>query len=248
MQTLILAAGAGTRLWPLTATRPKCMLPIGDKPLLERCITWLKQEGMKDIVINLHHLPEVVIDYFEDGSRWGVALTYAVENPIMGTAGGAKLLEKRFSAPFVVVYGDLLTNLRLEPLFRFHQQKKAQVTIALYRVEDPSAAGIVDMDARGRITRFLEKPAPSQVLGDQANAGVYVVEPTILKYVPPNTFFDFGQDLFPKLLAEGVPIYGYPIAEYLIDIGTLERYSQAQQDYFSGRLTPKPTLVSSILE
>ncbi len=231
MKAMILAAGEGTRLRPLTLERPKPMLPIGGKPLLEHSIELLKQHGITEMAINLHYKPEVVMDYFSHGQRFGVEITYSVEDPILGTAGAVKKLQDYFNDTFLVIYGDLLTNMDITSLVEYHQIKEGMVTVALYRVENPSACGIVELSVEGRIRRFVEKPPPEEVFTDLANAGVYVVESEVLDYIPPETFYDFGQDLFPVMLEKGVPIYGYPIDDYLIDIGTLEKYERAQREW-----------------
>ncbi len=234
MKAMILAAGEGTRLRPLTLERPKSMLPIAGKPLLEHIIDLLKYHGIGEIAINLSYKPQAVIDHFGDGRRFGVEITYSLENPLLGTAGAVKKLQPYFDDTFVVVYGDLLTDLDLTSLAEYHRARGGLVTVALYRVENPSACGLVDLNRSGRILRFVEKPPPEEVFTDLANAGVYVVEPEVIDHIPPNTFYDFGQDLFPLLLARGVPVYGYPIEDYLIDIGTLEKYERAQREWSQG--------------
>jgi NDP-sugar pyrophosphorylase family protein len=236
MKAMILAAGEGSRLRPLTLTRPKPMVPMGDRPLLAHTITWLKRHGITEIGINLHYKPEVITDYFGDGSAHGVRLVYSHEREILGTAGGAKALEGFLDETFVVVYGDLLTALDLSAVAAAHRERQAQVTVVLYRVPNPWECGLVEMDDTGRITRFVEKPPRDQVFTDLANAGVYIMEPGVLARVPAGRFYDFGHDLFPQLLAEGVPMYGYPTEQYLLDIGSYEKYNQAQRDLAEGRV------------
>lgn len=231
MKAMILAAGEGTRLRPLTLERPKPMLPIGGKPLLEHIIDLLKRHGIREIAINLCYKPQAVIGYFGDGRRFGVEITYSIESPILGTAGAVKKLQDYFDKTFIVVYGDLLTDLDITSLVEYHKGRGGMVTVALYKVENPSACGLVDLNERGRIQRFVEKPPPEEVFTDLANAGVYVVEPDVIDHIPSDTLYDFGQDLFPALLERGVPVYGYPIKDYLIDIGTLEKYERAQWEW-----------------
>ena len=232
-KALILAAGEGTRLRPLTLDRPKPMLPIAGRPLLEHTIEWLRSHGIAEIAINLHHQPQTIVEHFGDGSRFGVQITYSHEDPILGTAGAAKRLQQFFDATFVVIYGDVLTDLNLAELIGFHRHKWAAVTAALYRVENPSACGLVGIDDSWRITRFVEKPPPDEVFTDLANAGVLALEPWVLSCIPPDTFYDFGHHLLPDLLASGLPLYGYPISDttYLIDIGTPEKYERAQREW-----------------
>ena len=209
------------------------MLPIAGKPLLEHTIEWLNAHGITEIAINLHHQSQAIVEHFGDGSRFGVQITYSHEDPILGTAGAAKRLEPFFDDTFVVVYGDVLTDLNLTALVSFHRIKSATVTVALYRVENPSACGLVGLDDHWRITRFVEEPLPEEVFTDLANAGVLVLEPSVLAHIPPDTFYDFGHHLLPDLLARGLPLYGYPISDttYLIDIGTPEKYERAQREW-----------------
>ena len=234
---MILAAGKGTRLGDLTTKFPKPLLPIGDEPVLVHTLRWLRHHLITEIAINLHHEPEAVTGYLGDGQRYGVHLHYSIEKTLLGTAGALKPLVNFFDEPFVLVYGDVLTNLDLRAMAAFHRQHEAGVTLGLYRVDDPTRCGVVETDPDGRVQRFVEKPAPEEVFTDLANSGVYLIEPEILSYIPMNQFYDFGHDLFPKLLRHNIPLYGFPVgAAYLIDMGTLETYAQAQADYAQGKL------------
>lgn len=236
MKAMILAAGEGTRLRPLTNMIPKPMLPVGGKPLLEHTICWLRTHGIEQVAINLHHGPWLTQAYLGDGSAWGVRITYSLEDRLLGTAGAVKKLQSYFDDTFVVVYGDVLTNMDLTGLVSFHQAKGGGVTIALYRVENPWTCGLIELDGEGRLLRFVEKPSPEDVFTDLASAGVFVMEPRVLDHIPVDTFYDFGHDLFPALLTEGVPLYGYPTDAYLVDIGTMEKYRQARLDVREGCL------------
>jgi NDP-sugar pyrophosphorylase family protein len=206
---MILAAGQGARLRPLTESIPKCMVPIGGKPLLEHTILWLRKYGVTDLIINLHHLPQVVKDYFGDGQKWGVQITYSIEEEPLGTAGGVKNVERFFHGPFFVWYGDNLSTCDLHRLYNFHQTNGGVATIALHYREDPTASGIVGLDGNDRITRFLEKPTPDQVFSHWVSAGIFVLEPEVLEAIPAEGTPDFGRDVFPGLLADGQPLYGY---------------------------------------
>lgn len=234
MKAMILAAGRGTRLKSLTQELPKPMLPLGGKPLLEWTLGLLRRHGITKVAINLHHKPRVVIDYFGDGRRFGMEITYSIEERILGTAGALSKLRDYFEETFVLIYGDTFTNLDLSALERFHRQRGAKATIALLDVERPWDSGIVEIDSENRIIRFVEKPPPEEVFSNLANGGVYVLEPPVLEFIPSNTFYDFGNDLFPALIARGVAVFGYPIKDYLIDIGTVESYSQAEADLLKG--------------
>jgi NDP-sugar pyrophosphorylase family protein len=228
---LILAAGEGQRLRPLTLTRPKPMLPVAGRPLLEHIVTLFRRHGVTQLAVNLHHRPAAITTHFGDGRRWGVHILYSYEQQLLGSAGAAKKLSWFFDGTFIVFYGDLYTGLDLASLVAFHRCHHALATVALYEVSNPTACGIVDLDRQGRIRRFVEKPAPAEVFTNLANAGVYVLEPTVLGFVPPQAPFDFGRDLFPVLLRLGLPVMGFPIREPLVDIGTWDTYLALQQTF-----------------
>ncbi|MFH1352957.1 MAG: nucleotidyltransferase family protein [bacterium] len=232
---MILAAGKGTRLKSLTREIPKPMLEIGGKPILEHLINLLKKYGVNEIAMNLHHLKDAIKGYFGDGEKFGVRITYSYEEELLGSAGAVKKLEDFFSGTFFVVYGDLFTNADLKKLIEFHRDKSSQATIALYEVENPEECGIVGIDAENRIEKFIEKPAPCDVFTNLANAGIYVLEPEIIDFIPENKFFDFGRDLFPVLIEKKIPLYGYPVKEYLADIGTADKYERAQKAFLAGK-------------
>jgi NDP-sugar pyrophosphorylase family protein len=238
MKALILAAGKGTRISQLTNHCPKPMLPVQDRPLLEHLVNWLRAYGICEIAINLHHLPAVIPAYFGDGRDHQVSLTYSYEAELMGTAGAAKRLASFLQESFVVLYGDLVTNVDLGRLIAFHQAHQqdgqhALLSLALYRVLNPTACGLVDVDTAGRVLRFVEKPAAHEVFTDLANTGILVCEPEVLEQIPAETVFDFGRDLLPRLLDAGQPVFGLEIGaqEYVIDIGTPHGYACAQQSW-----------------
>jgi len=236
VKALILAAGEGTRLKPLTLNTPKAMLPLHGKPILEYIVDLLRCHGITELAINLHHKPRAVIDYFGSGERFSVQIHYSLENPILGTAGALSKLRNYFDQTFVVVYGDLLTNLNISSLVDFHKARLSLATMALYQVENPADCGIVEVDDEGRVLRFVEKPPPEIIFTNLANAGVYVLESEVIDFIPDNTFYDFGDDLFPALLRSGRALYGYQISDYLIDIGTMENYRRAESDLKRGKL------------
>lgn len=227
MKGMILAAGEGRRLRPLTNHLPKPMLPVAGRPLLEHTITSLRDNGVTELAINLHHLPQAVIDHFGDGRDWGVSLRYSVEERLLGSAGGVKRLQAFFDETFIVYYGDLFTQADLRPMIDLHQRTGAPATMGLYRVPDPWNRGIVQLDDQQAIVRFAEKPPPDQIFSDLANAGIYVLEPEVLDWIPAGQMYDFGHDLFPDMLAQDVQIAGYVIEDSLIDIGLPEKYEEA---------------------
>jgi NDP-sugar pyrophosphorylase family protein len=206
---MLLAAGKGTRLRPLTETVAKCMIEIAGKPVLEHHIEWLRQYGVRDLVINLHYLADAVTHHFGDGSRLGVRIQYSYEEELLGTAGAVKKVEPFFDAPFFIWYADNLSTCCLDRLWAFHQAKGGQVTMALHHRDDPTQSGIVGLDETQRITRFLEKPKIEEIFSHWVNAGIFVLDPAVLDQVPAHVARDFGRDIFPKLLEDGVALYGY---------------------------------------
>ena len=214
MKAMILAAGEGSRLRPLTDTLPKCMVDVGGKPLMQHTIEWLHEFGVNDIVINVCHLPDVIPGHFGDGRKWGVRLTYSREETQLGTAGGVRNVAPFFAGePFFVWYGDNLSTCDLERFRRFHEERGGLGSVALHWREDVGQSGIVEMDARKRIVRFVEKPAASQVFSHWVNAGIYLLEPGVLELVPPGVPQDFARDVFPLALASERGLFGYELSE-----------------------------------
>jgi mannose-1-phosphate guanylyltransferase len=228
MKAMILAAGVGSRLSPLTLFLPKPMVPIVNKPVMEHIIELLAYHNIKEIIVNLHNQPHLIESYFGDGRRWGVHITYSLERELLGTAGAVRRMASHFDDTFVVMMGDAITDLDLEAMVAFHRERKAQATIALHPVDDPTLFGVVQVHASGRILRFQEKPTREEALSNLANMGVYIFEPSILDLIPPRTMYDFGHHLFPLLLEKGVPFYGYQADCYWSDIGTFSEYRRTQ--------------------
>lgn len=235
MKAMILAAGEGTRLRPLTLALPKPMVPVVGTPLLERTLLWLADQGVTEAAINLFHRPQAIPDYFGDSFN-GIRLHYFFEDTLRGTAGGLKAAADIFrDAPFFVIYGDNLIQADLRRLAHFHALQGGVGTIGLFHHPNPTAAGIVATEPGGRITRFVEKPPADQVFSDLANAGVYVLDPAVLDTIPADAPSDFGRDVFPRLLAGGLPLYGTLLGSYLQDTGTPITYRQANWDLLAGR-------------
>ncbi len=187
--------------------------------------------------MNLHYLPEKITDYFGDGNRFGVKITYSREPELLGTAGAVKKMERELlDGPFVVFYGDNLVRLEFAPLLEFHKKRGALATIALFASAEPWTGGVVETDGQGKVTRFIEKPDPKQVSTNLISAGIFVIEPQVLEMIPPGRFCDFGKDVFPKLLAEGRPLYAMEPKAYIHDVGTPERLAKAQHDFERGVL------------
>ena len=237
MKAMVLAAGKGTRLLPLTVEMPKPMAPVLDKPIIQHIFELLAAQGVEEVNVNVHHLADAILDsYGEQASVSGMDINFSHEEELMGTAGGVKCLADRFDETFVVVMGDALTDVDVREVVDFHKDRGALATIALTRVDDTSQYGVVELDPEGNIVNFQEKPSPGEAISDLANMGIYVLEPEVLEYVPENRFFDFARDLFPSLLAAGEKLAGYEGDFYWSDIGTLEAYRAAQQDVFAGKV------------
>jgi NDP-sugar pyrophosphorylase family protein len=234
MKAMLLVAGEGTRLRPLTLETPKALLPIEGVPLIEHQLSWLKNHGVSEFAINLHHLGEKIRDFLGNGSRFGVRVVYSEEETLLGTAGGVKRMEHFFNDTFVVVYGDVLTEFNLTKMLQFHHQKKALATLAIFKAANPREVAVVTMDEEGRILRLVEKPQlialPSALT--LASGGIYILEREVLSYIPSQGFSDFAYDIFPKLISLELPLYGYLLepGDCLIDIGTLDKYHKANED------------------
>ena len=234
VKAVILVGGEGTRLRPLTSSVPKPMVPVLNKPFLQHVFKHLSNHGIRDIILALCYLPDNIQSYFGDGSDFGINLTYVVEDFPLGTAGAVKNVSQYIDSTFLVLNGDVYTDLDLTSMVAFHKEKGAKATIALTPVEDPSAYGVVDADADGRVKRFIEKPKREEAPSNMINAGTYVLEPDVLAHVEPQKFCMFERFLFPLLLETGQAVYAYPSDAYWIDIGTPDNYAKINLDLLSG--------------
>ncbi len=223
-KAVILVGGPGLRLRPLTEERPKSVVPVLNRPAMEHTFAYLKQYGIEDIILTMNYLPEVIQDCFGDGSRCGVRLTYYLEKEPLGTAGAVKNAEACLDGTFLVLNGDIFTDLNLADMLAFHREKKARATISLTWVDDPSAFGVVETDNNRKVKRFIEKPPLAEATTHWINAGTYFLEPEVLKYIPSNTHYMFERGLFPGLLEAGEPVYGYPDRGFWLDMGTPGKY------------------------
>lgn len=235
LKAVILVGGLGTRLQPLTNDRPKSVLPVLNRPFMEYTFAYLRQYGIKDIILTLNYLPEVIRSYFGDGSRYGVRLTYCYEEEPMGTAGAIKNAESYLDGTFVALNGDVFTDLDLNDMLELHRGSHAKTTISLQQVEDPSAFGVVETDNNRRVLRFIEKPPREEATTNWINAGIYILEPEVLKYVPENTHYMVERGLFPALLDMNEPVYGYHFRGYWLDMGTPVTYFNLNRDLITGR-------------
>ncbi|OHD68759.1 MAG: hypothetical protein A2W19_10870 [Spirochaetes bacterium RBG_16_49_21] len=234
-KAIIMAGGEGTRLRPLTCNRPKPMVPIVNKPVIEHVINLLRRHEIREIVISLFYLPENVQNYFGDGSEWDVNITYSIEETPLGTAGGVKEAAGEINDTIVVLSGDGIIDFNITEILEYHEKRKSPFTIVLKRVNKPTEFGIVIADEQGRIERFLEKPSWGEIFSDTANTGLYVIDPEIIRtYIPAGQKFDFSLELFPLLQNNKIPLYGYIAEGYWSDIGNLTAYTEVHKDILNG--------------
>jgi mannose-1-phosphate guanylyltransferase/phosphomannomutase len=236
MKAVIMAGGEGTRLRPLTCNRPKPMVPVVNKPVMEHILNLLKKHGFYDVAVTLQYMPEQIKEYFQNGKGYGINIKYYTEQIPLGTAGSVKNAEEFLDESFLVISGDALTDIDLSKAVDFHFSKGSIVTVVIKKIDVPLEYGVVVTDNSGRIIRFLEKPSWGEVFSDTVNTGIYVLSPEIFKYFDKNENFDFSKDLFPILLREGRPMYGFVTEDYWCDIGDLKAYAQANIDALEGRV------------
>jgi len=248
MKAMILAAGKGTRVRPITHTIPKPMIPILQKPVMEFLLELLREHGFTEIMVNVSHLAEEIENYFRDGQRFGVEIAYSFEGRIedgeligdaVGSAGGLKKIQtfqRFFDDTFVVLCGDALIDLDLSEAVRRHKAKGAMASLITKRVprDQVSSYGVVVTDDDGRVRSFQEKPAVDEAASDMINTGIYIFEPEVLDYVPAGVPFDIGSDLFPRLVADGAPFYALPMEFEWVDIGKVPDYWQAIRSVLQG--------------
>ena len=235
MKALFLAGGMGTRLQPLTDKLPKPMVPIMNKPLLERTMLNLKKCGISEVVISTCYQPEYIKDYFGNGNKLNLKIEYIVEDSPMGTGGAIKKAEDYFKESFVVFNADILSDIGLSKMIDFHKSKQALATIAVTEVQDPSMYGVVEYDTSGYVVSFKEKPKPGETFSKSINAGIYIFEPAIFKMIAVDRAISIEREIFPKLIEEAKKIGAYQSGSYWMDIGTIEKYRQAHKDIMDGK-------------
>ena len=240
MQALILAGGEGTRLRPLTSTVPKPVVPLVDRPFIRFMLDWLRSHGVEDVVMSCGHLASGVRNVLGDGSALGITLRYVEEPRPMGTGGALKYAEPLLEGRFLMLNGDVLTDMDLTAQIAQHERTGARATLALTPVEDPSAYGLVRTRDGGEVTEFVEKPAPDQIDTRNISAGAYVLERSVLELLEADEPASIERDVFPRLVGEG--LYGYVSDGYWLDIGTPERYLEGTFDILEG------TVVSGVQE
>ncbi|NEQ24188.1 MAG: NDP-sugar synthase, partial [Microcoleus sp. SIO2G3] len=251
MKAMILAAGKGTRVRPITYTIPKPMIPILQKPVMEFLLELLRQHGFTEIMVNVSHLANEIESYFRDGQRFGVQIAYSFEGRIepdgsligeaIGSAGGMRRIQDFspfFDDTFVVLCGDALIDLDLTKAVQWHREKGSIATVVMKTVpqEEVSSYGVVVTDEEGRIKAFQEKPKVEEALSNCINTGIYIFEPEVLDYIPSGVEFDIGSQLFPKLVEMGEPFYGIPMDFEWVDIGKVPDYWQAIRSVLMGEV------------
>lgn len=240
MKAMILGAGIGSRLDPLTRSLPKPIVPVVGKPVMGHLIDLLRRHGITDIVVNVQYLGHRIQETIGDGAAYGVRVRYSVEDQLWGDAGGLKRCEAFFREggddTFLVIGGDDLTDMDISRIVAEHRAKGAIASIGATPVEDPSEYGICVCDDDGYISRFQEKPRPCEAFSNLANTGIYVFNVCVLDAIPASTFFGFGKDLLPGLLARGEKLVAVPSEAYWKDVGNLAIYRQAQRDCIDGRV------------
>jgi mannose-1-phosphate guanylyltransferase len=231
MKAMVLAAGLGTRLRPLTYEITKPMVPVLDRPVMEHIVDLLDKHGFEDVIANLHYFPDSIREHF------GERLSYRFEPELLGTAGGVRGCADFFGdEPFLVISGDALTDIDLQAFAARHLQAGGVATLAVKQVPDTREYGVVLHDREGRITGFQEKPPPEEALSDLGNCGIYMFDPKIFDYFPSRPFVDWAQDVFPVLLENDVPFYIHELGEYWNDVGSLGELRQGTFDALAGEL------------
>ncbi|HKP88187.1 MAG TPA: NDP-sugar synthase [Blastocatellia bacterium] len=231
-----MAGGKGTRLRPLTMHTPKPIVPIANRPFLLYQLELLKRADVRDVILSLSYQPQKIEDRLGDGTDYNVRISYTVEASPLGTAGAYRNAAGLISKTTVVLNGDVLTDIDLNEVIEYHRERGAVATIVLTPVPNPTAYGLVESDGEGRVLRFLEKPKPEEVTCDTINAGIYILEPRVLDYIPDGEPFMFEYGVFPQLLERGEPFYAYTWRGYWRDIGASASYLQANLDVLAGKV------------
>jgi mannose-1-phosphate guanylyltransferase len=247
MKGLILAGGKGTRLRPLTINTPKPIVPVANSPFLLYQIDLMRSGGIDEILLSLSYQPRKIEDLLKDGSDYGVHIRYAVEGTPLGTGGAFKNAEEHLDSTTVVFNGDVMTSIDLDAVIARHRERGAVATIVLTAVENPSAYGLVETSPDGWVQRFIEKPGPDEVTCNTINAGIYVLEPSVLRYMPNGEPYSFERGLFPLLLEQKEPVLSYIMDKYWIDIGTPQKYLEVHCDILSKKFV-SPRVAASALD
>ena len=244
MKAVIMAGGEGNRLRPMTCNKPKPMIDFFGKPVMEHIIELLKKHNITEIAVTLQYMPKMIMDYFGDGTKWGVHLEYFIETSPLGTAGSVKAAEEFLGDEFLVISGDAVTDIDLTEAINFHHSSESEATLVLSKVESPLEYGIVVTNADGAIERFMEKPDWSEVFANTANTGIYILKKSVLNVFEKDVMMDFSGDVFPKLLQNGVPMHGFISSGYWCDIGDTDSYIKAVRDRISYYVSPSAAVMN----
>jgi|LakMenEpi03Aug12_release.lakeMendotaPanAssembly.Ray.scaffolds.fasta_scaffold228166_2 mannose-1-phosphate guanylyltransferase len=237
MKAMVLAAGVGSRLEPLTTQVPKPIVPVANTPVMEHLLKLLAKHGFTEICANLHYMPEKLTEYFGDGSKFGVNLKFRVEEKLSGDAGGVRACREFLQDDtFIVIMGDLITDTDLSKIIAEHKSKKALASIAIKEMEDVTRFGVVVTDENDFITGFQEKPSNEEALSKFISTGIYVLEPEIFDHIPSTGEYGFGRQLFPTLVSKKLPVLGVKIEGYWSDVGCVEQLREANFDALSGKV------------
>ena len=237
MKAMVLIGGLGTRMYPLTYTTPKALLPIVNRPFLKRTLQLLCMHGVSEIILSMNHMPDPIAKYLDQISgQFSANIVCSIEPRPLGSGGALKFNGRYLDDTFILLNGDILTNLDISDLIEFHRSKGAIITATLSEVDDPTHWGIVELDKDDRALCWQEKPSPEEARSRWGNVGVWVMEPEVLDVIPPEKMISLEKQIFPKLLAENVLFYGYKFSGYWKDIGTPDKYLQAQRDVLLGRM------------
>jgi NDP-sugar pyrophosphorylase family protein len=249
MKAMILAAGFGTRLKPLTETVPKPMVPVLNRPLLERTIEQLRQANIQDIVVNVHHLPEQVMAHFGDGSKFGVNLHFSIEKEILGTAGGIKAAQKFLDGgPFLVINSDIIVDIDLGQVLEFHRERGSCLTLVVREDDLPEKYAPIEIGPDGRIARFIG--GSSTNVPDETRrvmfTGIQIMESEIFSRIPQGKFCGTTEDVFPGMIEEGLPVFGFLHKDYWIDMGNREQYLKVHKDVLDGKVRLNTDLLKNL--
>jgi mannose-1-phosphate guanylyltransferase/phosphomannomutase len=236
MKAVVMAGGEGSRLRPLTIGRPKPMVPMVSKPVMAHILDLLKRHGITEVIVTLHFMPDVIQSYFGDGQSLGMNIRYAIEESPLGTAGSVKNARKYLDEPFLIISGDAVTDINLQDVIAFHQEKQAEATLTLFRVPNPLEYGVIITDPAGKIVQFLEKPSWGEVISDTVNTGIYVIDPSVLKLIEDGVRTDWSKDVFPQMLEKGHALYGYVAQGSWTDVGDITEYMRASADVLHHRV------------
>lgn len=236
MKAVVMAGGEGSRLRPLTIGRPKPMVPVVNKAVIGHIFDLLKHHGITEVIVTLRYMASAIQDFYDDGSSIGMKLTYSVEEAPLGTAGSVKYAAPYLNDTFIVISGDALTDFNLREILRVHKARGAMASITLTRTPNPLEFGVIVTDDKGAVTQFLEKPSWGEIISDTVNTGLYVLEPEVLDLIPDGVPYDFAGELFPRMLADRIPLSGYVADGYWCDVGNIGEYMKANADVLYGQL------------